>query len=175
MIHFAPSIAGDRSSETDMELVFGLHVPEEDRDPARVTGADARQYEVRATRRSSCVGDPRRRQGDLHKGWPSVRGGCTLNGGWQRAACTPRAPPSRAPPSRAPPSRTHSRTGIHAWLCVMTPLSSPLSLTAVSDRAYLGHFANDGATCMTPHRVDVDAYRAQTAAAVNAEHAPFYV
>jgi len=83
-----------------MELVFGLHVPEEDRDPARVTGADARQYEVRATRRSSCVGDPRRRH----------------------------------------------------------------------DRAYLGHFANDGATCMTPHRVDVDAYRAQTAAAVNAEH-----
>ena len=89
---------GDRSPDSDMELVFGLHVPAEERDLARVTRADAREYEVRATRRASCVGDPRRRD----------------------------------------------------------------------ESAYMGHFANDGATCTAPHRAE--AYRAETTAAANAEH-----
>ncbi len=62
-------IAGrDRSSESDMELVFGLHVPEEDRTRSFETGTEAREYEVRATKRASCVGDPRRRDGELNRG-----------------------------------------------------------------------------------------------------------
>ena len=51
-----------------MELVFGLHVSEEDRTRSFETGTEAREYEVRATKRASCVGDPRRRDGELNKG-----------------------------------------------------------------------------------------------------------
>ena len=41
-------------------VVFGAHIPEEEKDAARVTTESARQYEAGASSTLSCVGDPRR-------------------------------------------------------------------------------------------------------------------
>jgi len=48
------------SSRVCTGVVFGAHVPEEEKDAARVTTDSARQYEACATSTLSCVGDPRR-------------------------------------------------------------------------------------------------------------------
>ena len=48
------------SSRTCSGVVFGAHIPDEQRDAERVTSESARQYEVCASSTLSCVGDPRR-------------------------------------------------------------------------------------------------------------------
>lgn len=48
------------SSRICSGVIFGAHIPEEDRDAKRVTTKSAREYEVGASSTLSCVGDPRR-------------------------------------------------------------------------------------------------------------------
>lgn len=64
-------------------VVFGSHVPQDERDADRVTSNDARRYELQASATISCIGDPLR----------------------------------------------------------------------AADPSYLGHFANDGSTCLSPGRM----------------------
>ena len=47
------------SSRICSGVVFGAHIPEDQRDPLRVTSESSRQYEVGASTTLSCVGDPR--------------------------------------------------------------------------------------------------------------------
>lgn len=86
---------GDRK-RNDCMMSFGAHVPQEERDAARILDERVRDYELYISPVFSAVGDPARRE----------------------------------------------------------------------DPAYLGHLANDGATCASPERVEE--YRSEAAASANA-------
>ena len=52
-------VAMSASKQLCSGVVFGVHIPMDERNVDRVTSADARQYEICASSTLSCVGDPR--------------------------------------------------------------------------------------------------------------------
>ena len=74
------------SSRICSGVIFGAHIPEEEKDTARVTGESARQYEVCASSTLSCVGDPRRDSDPAYMGHFANDGAmCDLSGQDQSA------------------------------------------------------------------------------------------
>jgi len=72
------------SSRVCSGVVFGAHIPEEEKDAARVTTESARQYEVCASSTLSCVGDPCRGGDPAYLGHFANDGArCDLSGGDQ--------------------------------------------------------------------------------------------
>jgi hypothetical protein len=73
------------SSRVCSGVVFGAHIPEEEKDAVRVTTESARQYEVCASSTLSCVGDPRRDSDPAYMGHFANDGAmCDSSGGDQR-------------------------------------------------------------------------------------------
>ena len=74
------------SSRVCSGVVFGAHIPEEERDADHVTTESARQYEVCASSTLSCVADPRRNSDPAYMGHFANDGAmCDSSGGDQSA------------------------------------------------------------------------------------------